>query len=248
MAKIIVKFKDKVLGQYRVDERYYLSIGRRSSNDIVIVNLSTSGYHAEIAPSEAGYVLRDLDSKNGTQLNGKRISSSPLKDGDIITIGKHTLLFRNDGNPLPDLDQKNALNSIVIENPTELVDQTVIIDPRKLSKQAQAKKKPVQPPKQKQPIGVIELLNNRKKILLNRQLIKIGKDRDSDIILQGFLNFLVGDPSATVSKRLDGYYITHVSGFYKTKVNNEKFDGMMKLTEFDIIKIGPFKLQFLYTK
>ena len=238
MSSLTLKFKDKVIEKFLVEKRNTLAIGRRTSNDIVIVNLAASGYHAEILPSDKGFILKDLDSKNGTLINGKRMTSSVLlKNDDIITIGKHTLIFQKE-----EQDHTNAQNqetdetSIVFEDPNELLDKTVIIDTNTLSKIKPFKKRKLQ--------GFIELLSSEDEIALNKQFTTIGKHRDADIAVKGFLNFLIGDIAATISRRPDGYYISSMDGFLKPKINNKTLIRVMKLEPSDNIKIGFFKMKF----
>lgn len=70
------------------------TIGRSSGNDIVIKDEGISRRHCMIEPATSAYVLKDLNSTNGTFLNNKRISSSvALRHGDKIKIGKAVLQF-----------------------------------------------------------------------------------------------------------------------------------------------------------
>ncbi|HLW00535.1 MAG TPA: FHA domain-containing protein [Ktedonobacterales bacterium] len=65
-------------------------LGRAPSNTIVLQDRNASGYHAEVRPEGAGYVLLDLGSANGTLLNGQPLlpqMPQPLQTGDVITIG-----------------------------------------------------------------------------------------------------------------------------------------------------------------
>jgi adenylate cyclase len=70
------------------------TIGRTPDNQVVIPSREVSRKHAEVILGEAGHVLRDLGSPNGTFVNGKKITEQPLKDGDSITIAGVTLVFR----------------------------------------------------------------------------------------------------------------------------------------------------------
>ncbi len=67
------------------------SIGRNPENQLVIDDPTVSGQHAVIESAEEGYRIRDLESTNGVFVNGKRLSSSPIKEGDRIVIGTHDL-------------------------------------------------------------------------------------------------------------------------------------------------------------
>lgn len=70
------------------------AIGRSSGNDIVIKDEGISRRHCLIEPATSAYVLKDLNSTNGTFLNNKKISSPvALKHGDKIKIGKAVLQF-----------------------------------------------------------------------------------------------------------------------------------------------------------
>jgi DNA-binding response OmpR family regulator len=64
-----------------------ISIGRWEDNDVVVDDRWVSRHHAQVRREEGGYVIRDLDSKNGTFVNGQRIAvPTPLADGDEIQM------------------------------------------------------------------------------------------------------------------------------------------------------------------
>lgn len=67
-------------------------IGRSSSADIVIADLSVSGHHARLVPHGDGFAIRDLGSTNGTKVNGKVTTGDhALRGGETITLGEVTL-------------------------------------------------------------------------------------------------------------------------------------------------------------
>ncbi|MFZ3063608.1 MAG: FHA domain-containing protein, partial [Actinomycetota bacterium] len=68
--------------------------GRLEGNDIIIPDPSVSRHHAEIRRENDNFFVLDLDSTNGTWLNGKRISKAPVRDGARIGLGKVLLEFR----------------------------------------------------------------------------------------------------------------------------------------------------------
>ena len=92
MAKVIIKFKEMVRGHI-ILHKETTTIGRTSTNDIPVENLAISRRHAEIVRAKGRFYLRDLQSSNGTFVNGVRVTETELHDGDAILIGKHTLLF-----------------------------------------------------------------------------------------------------------------------------------------------------------
>jgi len=64
-----------------------VTVGRHAENILVLPDHMASRYHCEIGRNETGYYVRDLNSSNGTLLNGRRITSSSLLPGDVIRIG-----------------------------------------------------------------------------------------------------------------------------------------------------------------
>jgi FHA domain/von Willebrand factor type A domain len=72
------------------------SIGRARANDITLDDLAVSAQHCRIRPEEGRFVLLDLDSTNGTFVNERRVSASPLVEGDLIRIGDTTLQLRSE--------------------------------------------------------------------------------------------------------------------------------------------------------
>jgi len=91
MAKLIISMnglnvRDYVLAQDRV------SLGRSSANDIVLNEPVVSGEHAVVQLAGEA-TITDLDSTNGTYLNGQLIKKSPLRHNDVISIGSHQLRY-----------------------------------------------------------------------------------------------------------------------------------------------------------
>ncbi len=74
-------------------DRYPFTIGRNSDNAFVLTECTVSSSHVEIVPTEAGVSVTDLNSTNGTFLNGDRVmETTPLSDGDILQFG--AVVFR----------------------------------------------------------------------------------------------------------------------------------------------------------
>ncbi len=117
MPVISVVFKGKKIEEYSLIIGLGCNIGRKQANDIVIDNLAVSGFHAQIDSVSNTFVLRDLDSTNGTFVNDKRITLHNLQHNDSILIGKHELIFdcsdlmRTQANEADDNDEKTRLLS-----------------------------------------------------------------------------------------------------------------------------------------
>jgi ABC-type multidrug transport system ATPase subunit len=70
-----------------------IKIGRATDNDIVIPEVLASRHHATLLPTPNGTEIRDNRSINGTFVNGARVDSAVLHDGDVVTIGNIDLVF-----------------------------------------------------------------------------------------------------------------------------------------------------------
>ncbi|MFC1858933.1 FHA domain-containing protein [Thermodesulfobacteriota bacterium] len=235
MPTLTLKFKDNVVGEYRLGKGDGLSIGRLEDNDVVIENLAVSGHHAKVDAVGEGFLLTDLQSKNGSFVNDQLVTSHWLKEGDNILIGKHILSFGYaEGEEKP-------------EDAGGGMDQTMVMDTNKyrdmldqaLQESGTGDAKMVKG----EPVGVLTYLGGGEgEIELVKKLIKIGKKADSDIVVKGLT---VGGIAATISKRPNGYSLSYNEGLSKPKVNGEAVKESVMLKEFDVIELGSAKLQFV---
>ncbi|ROR34677.1 FHA domain-containing protein [Inmirania thermothiophila] len=104
MGKLVLSFQGKILGEYPLD-RERITIGRHPDNDIRIENLAVSGHHAAVLTILNDAFIEDLDSTNGTLVNGRPIKKHALRNGDVITIGKHELRYVADPAAAEDLEK-----------------------------------------------------------------------------------------------------------------------------------------------
>jgi len=116
MPNLTLKYKDTKLEDYRLQKGHSLTIGRRKNNDVIIENLAVSGHHAKIDSVADGFVLVDLQSKNGSFVNEQLITSYWLKNEDVISIGKHSLVFfYSEDEVMPDNDSDEMEKTMVID-------------------------------------------------------------------------------------------------------------------------------------
>jgi predicted component of type VI protein secretion system len=92
MARIILNLNGQMLAEYNLSKERY-TVGRLPDNDIRIDNPAVSGHHSLIINILNDSFLEDLNSTNGTYVNGKLIQKHALANGDVITIGHHQLRF-----------------------------------------------------------------------------------------------------------------------------------------------------------
>ena len=109
MPNLTLTFKDITLGDYPLQRGHSLTIGRRKNNDVIIENLAVSSHHAKIDSVADGFVLVDLQSKNGSFVNEQLIHSHWLKNGDVISIGKHSVIFLYFGEEVMPDDDSNEI-------------------------------------------------------------------------------------------------------------------------------------------
>lgn len=100
MAKLKQLLDGTSIKEYELDDNP-LFIGRAAENAIQIEDSTVSGKHAVLTPIESPYLdghleyeLEDLDSTNGTMINNKSIRKAVLHDGDLIKVGRQTLVFQ----------------------------------------------------------------------------------------------------------------------------------------------------------
>ncbi|WP_406430923.1 FHA domain-containing protein [Streptomyces sp. NBC_00631] len=94
MAPVLVGLEGLLAGERIPVLDTRVTFGRNSENTVVISSLSVSRFHAEIVFDEdKGYVLRDLESSNGTLVNGEEVESRLLQPGDEITLGDQEFRF-----------------------------------------------------------------------------------------------------------------------------------------------------------
>ena len=95
MPKIVVSIDGVVIKEVQLTKDR-TSLGRRPYNDIVIDNLAVSGEHAVLQMSGAEVQVEDLNSTNGTYVNGKAVKKQLLQNSDTVEIGKYKIKYVNE--------------------------------------------------------------------------------------------------------------------------------------------------------
>ena len=96
MAKLVLNINGDTIKEYALD-RGTISIGRDPGNVIAIDSPAVSNRHAKILTILNESFIEDLDSTNGTYVEGNKVNGYTLKDGDTISIGEHKLVYFNGG-------------------------------------------------------------------------------------------------------------------------------------------------------
>jgi pSer/pThr/pTyr-binding forkhead associated (FHA) protein len=120
MARLILSLDNQVLAEYNMTKERY-TIGRLPDNDVRIDNPAVSGHHSLIINILNDSFLEDLNSTNGTYVNGKLIKKHALQHGDVITIGHHQLRFSDQ--QVPETEQDEFEKTMVIPSGQQNADQ-----------------------------------------------------------------------------------------------------------------------------
>ena len=105
MPKLKITLPDGATASHDLSDNT-ITLGRVADNMIQIDDASVSSHHAELTRDGDDYLLKDLDSTNGTRLNGVSHREGKLRDGDQITFGNIEVLYESenpaDAQPMPE--------------------------------------------------------------------------------------------------------------------------------------------------
>jgi len=225
IPEVLLFLGDKQLGTFSLGKRE-LTIGRNPGNDILIDNVGVSRRHAVIKVSGDRVVAEDLGSANGTFVNGERITSCELRDGDEILVLKHRLMYRV---PKEGVTPK-------VEAPRDTGQQTMYIAPGAIA-QAAAGKPDTPGPKLRPRL----ILPDLTKFALEAEEVTLGSGADCEIRISGL--FVARAHARIVPEREGQFKIIHLGGLLGTRVNGEKISEHL-LKHGDEIVIGKQKLLF----
>jgi pSer/pThr/pTyr-binding forkhead associated (FHA) protein len=222
MAKLIISRDGNVIDN-RFTEQGTITLGSASDNDVKLRGVGVSRHHARIASVANDDILEDLNSANGTRVNGEPIKQRVLKHDDIIEISGFEIRYRNHK---------------AVEGPS--FDKTMIIEPTALDVSAVGTGVAVARSKRGQRAGYA----NRRAASL-RNLIAPG---DAMIGITQLLR-TVGDAAsglAVINARPHGYFITHVTGARPARVNGEPIGSEPRaLAHDDVIEVANERLRFV---
>ena len=240
MAKLILSMDGLVLKEITLTKER-TTIGRKPHNDIQIDNLAVSGEHAVIVTILNDSFLEDLGSTNGTLVNGQPIKKHFLQPNDVIELGKYKLKYINEAPKAAaaaDFEKTMVLRPGTMPRPAPAPVQTSAASASMATAATAATAAaPAQAPAPAAPArqGAIQLLsgaNVGKELLLTKALTTLGKP---------------GVQVAVITRRPQGYFITHVEGANFPVVNGKTLDAQAHpLNDHDVIEIAGTKMEFFY--
>ena len=237
MASLTLQSEEGVGKEFAVGET--ATIGRLTDNLVAIDSPSVSSHHAYIFRSANDFVIEDLQSTNGTFVNGKRVSRCTLAHGDVVTVGKHTLVF-NQLAPAAATPSPEALASAH-------QGETVFLDPQKHQRllsliQHSEDRASAGDAETSGPVGVFRVLSgtaDHPEYELKGHTSLIGKGPSNLIRLRGWFKPSV---AVAVTRNHHGYVATRLRG--KMLVNSAPVSGRFDLKSGDVLSVGGLTLEF----
>jgi len=233
MARLILSLNGQQMAEYNMSKERY-TIGRLPDNDVRIDNPTVSGHHSLIINILNDSFLEDLNSTNGTYVNGKLIKKHALQHGDVVTVGKHQLRY-------VDSDQADAQDDEFV--------RTMVIDSSDIAAKAASESNaggagtmaegiPYAKQKDAKPLSVakVQVLNGKfggREVNLNKAVTTLGRP---------------GAQVIAITRRADGYNIVQVENSPNREppsVNGQMLGAQARaLHDNDVIQIIGIKMGF----
>jgi pSer/pThr/pTyr-binding forkhead associated (FHA) protein len=233
MARLVLTLDGQVLAEYNMNKERY-TVGRLPDNDIRIDNPAVSGHHSLIINILNDSFLEDLNSTNGTYVNGKLIKKHALQHGDVITVGHHQLRFVEDD----DAQQDEFEKTMVIQpsqRPVEKI-QAARAVAEEVTATATNVRRQVPDGAQQMKKAKLQVLSGAfagRELELTKALTTLGRP---------------GVQVAAVTRRSDGFYIVHVEADKPDNyplVNGTPIGAQARrLVDNDVIQLAGVKMGF----
>ena len=266
MAKLILSLEGSVIREVPLDKERIM-IGRKPSNEIQIENLAVSGEHACIVTILNDSFLEDMGSTNGTLVNGNPIKKHILQNNDVIEIGKYKLKYIAEAPahaPAEDFEKtmilrpaKAAAAPKPANEPAPAAKPSMPPPTPKsaMAAAAPAAPKPAQPAAAPAAAAAAVASATASKPgephLLAAVQILTGPSAGRELDLVKNLTTL-GKPGlqvAVITRRPQGYFITHVEGAKFPIINGKMIDAQAQpLHDHDVIELAGVKMEFFIKK
>lgn len=238
MGKITLTIDGQLVGDYQMDKERY-TIGRLPDNDIVVNHRACSGHHALVINILNDSFLEDLNSTNGTYVNGKIIKKHALQNGDVITIGQAQMKYES-GAGGGDEDEEDEFEKTMIIRPGSQTSGAPSMDTvNKALEAAGGEAISDKPAGGALPTAKLQVLSGPfagKELELTKALTTLGRP---------------GVQVAAVTRRADGYFIVHVEGGPDNRMPMVNGDDIgtqaRKLENSDTIELAGVKMGFFVT-
>jgi hypothetical protein len=247
MAKLILSMDGLVLKEIALTKER-TTIGRKPHNDIQIDNLAVSGEHAVIVTILQDSFLEDLGSTNGTVVNGQPIKKHFLQNSDVVELGKYKLKYVNEA-PAGQAKAADFEKTMVLRPgstksaapaPAPAAAAPVAaagaknfgdtVAGQSVTAAPVAPSKPAAAPQKNAALQLLSGANAGKELDLTKPLTTLGKP---------------GVQVAVITRRPQGFFITHVEGASFPVVNGKTLDAQAhSLNDHDVIELAGVKMEF----
>jgi hypothetical protein len=221
MGKLVVSLDGVVIKEVQITKDK-TTLGRRPYNDIVIDNLAVSGEHAVLQMVGSDVFIEDLNSTNGTYINGKAVKKQLLTHNDTVEIGKYKIKF-------------------LLEDGTDY-EKTMIMKP---GGNAPASAPAYAGGARNSGFGALGIPSNVSPATIR---VMNGAAAGRDVLLTKVVT-TVGKPGvqvASITKRPAGYVLAHVEGASRPAVNGNPLVGeTVGLKNGDVIELAGTQMQFV---
>ncbi len=217
MGKLVVSLDGVVIKDVQITKDK-TTLGRRPYNDIVIDNLAVSGEHAVLQMVGTDVFIEDLNSTNGTYINGKAIKKQLLANSDIVEIGKYKIKFLLE-------DSGDYEKTMILKPGTTPVASGFGSASGFGTLPAAANASPAS-------IKVLTGAAAGREVSLTKVVTTVGKP---------------GVQVASITKRPSGYVFAHVEGVARPTVNGAPLTGeSIALKNGDVIELAGTQMQFVH--
>lgn len=222
MGKLVISMDGVVIREVQITKDK-TTLGRRPYNDVVIDNLAVSGEHAALQMAGTDVFIEDLNSTNGTYINGKAVKKQLLAHNDTIEIGKYKIKFVNLGG---DYEATQVLR------PAEAA--ALFATPASALGRPSGFGGPTTLDPLVHTAASVRVLNGAaagREVSLVKVVTTIGKP---------------GVQVASITKRPAGYVFAHVEGAARPTVNGKPLvTETLQLKDGDVIELAGTQMQFI---
>ena len=231
MGKLVVSLDGVVIKEVQITKDK-TTLGRRPYNDIVIDNLAVSGEHAVLQMVGADVFIEDLNSTNGTYINGKAVKKQLLSHNDTVEIGKYKIKYLVEESNDYEKTQivrpgSNALGSGQVPaavRPLSGFSGNPVVGAPAASAPSLATQS-----------ALIKVLNGvaaGREVMLTKVVTTVGKP---------------GVQVASITRRPTGYNLAHVEGVIRPNINGVALVGdSVPLRNGDVIELAGTQMQFIF--
>jgi len=220
MAKLIVSADGAVLQEkLLLGER--TTIGRRPNNDIVLDNRAISGEHAVVIRSQNDHILEDLNSTNGTFVNGQPVKKHFLQNNDVIDLVNYRIQY------------VRKRGSAALEDTSTLISPTLKPGSGQSAETDMAGSASAAPaePQRRAVLRIQNGANAGRELTLEKETTTLGR---------------AGVQLAALIRRPDGYFIRHVEGERQTLLNDQPLGAETHaLASGDMIDMSGIRIEFV---